>query len=176
MKKIYLLALILFCFVCPRYALAVDIAPRISDREIVERLSRLEEGQKRLEVRFDAKFESVDKRFDAVDKRFDDLRSEMNSRFDSVDKRFDSADKRFDGLRSEMNSRFESVDKRIDLLTWMFGIFITTSMVILGFVIRMQWQMQKNLTRMDTALEIQKGELKFLKDLIEKLLPPKGIL
>ena len=162
----------LFCFICPHFALALDIAPRISDREIVERLSRLEEGQKRLEARFEA----VDKRFDdlrsemnsrfeSVDKRFDDLRSEMNSKFESVNKRFDSVDKRFD-----------SVDKRIDLLTWMFGIFITTSMVILGFVIRMQWQMQKNQTRMDTALEIQKGELKFLKDLIEKLLPPKGIL
>jgi len=190
MKKIYLLVLILSCFICPRPALAVEIAPRISDREIVERLSRLEEGQKRLEARFDAKFESVDKRFDsvdkrfeavdkrfdavdkrfeAVDKRFDDLRSEMKSRFDSVDKRFD-------GLRSEMNNKFDSVDKRIDLLTWMFGIFITTSIVILGFVIRMQWQMQKNQTRMDTALEIQKGELKFLREMIEKLLPPKGIL
>ena len=176
MNKMYLLILMLSCSICPRHALAVDIAPRISDREIVERLSRLEEGQKRLEARFDAKFESVDKRFDAVDKRIDDLRSEMKSRFDSADKRFDSADKRFDGLRSEMNSRFESVDKRIDLLTWMFGIFITTSIVILGFVIRMQWQMQKNQTRMDTALEIQKGELKFLREMIEKLLPPKEIL
>jgi len=165
MKKIYLLILILSCFICPRHALAVDIAPRISDREIVERLSRLEEGQKRLEARFDDLRSEMNSRFESVDKRFDDLRSEMNSKFESVDKRFNSVDKRFD-----------SVDKRIDLLTWMFGIFITTSIVILGFVIRMQWQMQKNQTRMDTALEIQKGELKFMRELIEKLLPPKGIL
>ena len=165
MKKIYLLALMLFCFICPHFALAVDIAPRISDREIVERLSRLEEGQKRLEARFDDLRSEMNSRFESVDKRFDDLRSEMNSKFESVNKRFDSVDKRFD-----------SVDKRIDLLTWMFGIFITTSIVILGFVIRMQWQMQKNQTRMDTALEIQKGELKFMRELIEKLLPPKGIL
>ncbi len=48
--------------------LALDVAPRITDREIVERLARLEEGQK-----------SLDKRFNNVNNRFDD----MNKRFDN---------------------------------------------------------------------------------------------
>ena len=121
----------------PSLLLAVEIAPRISDREIVERLTKLEEGQKH------------------INKRIDDLRSEMNNRFND--------------LRSEMNSRFNS-------LQWMLGLFITIALVILGFVLRMQWQMQRKQTRMDTSLETYKDELAFIKGLIEKLLPPKGVL
>ena len=121
----------------PSLLLAVEIAPRISDREIVERLTRLEEGQKH-------------------------LRSEMNNRFND--------------LRSEMNSRFQAIDKRFDSLQWMLGLFITIALVILGFVLRMQWQMQRRQTHMETSLETYKDELAFIKGLIEKLLPPKGVL
>jgi len=106
--------------------IAVERTPRITDREIVEKLTKLEEGQRSLE------------------KRVDDLRSEMNSRFDT--------------------------------LQWMFGFFITIALVILGFVLCMQWQMHRRQTRMETTLETNKDELAFLKNLIEKLLPPKGVL
>ena len=123
---------------------AIETAPRISDREIVERLTRLEEGQKTIEMRFDD-----------VNRRIDDLRSEMNGRFND--------------LRSEMNSRFNT-------LQWMLGLFITIALVILGFVLRMQWQMQRRQTRIETSLEAYKDELAFIKGLIDKLLPPKGVL
>ena len=113
--------------------IAVETAPRISDREIVERLAKLEEGQK-----------SLEKRFDDVNRRIDDLRSEMNSRFDTMQ--------------------------------WMFGLFIMIALVTLGFVLRMQWQMHRRQTRMETTLEAHKDALAFLKNLIEKLLPPKGVL
>jgi len=162
--NIFVLGLFIFCALSP--CLAVEVAPRISDREIVERLSRLEEGQKRLESRVDdlrsemiARFEAVDKRFEAIDKRFE-----------AVDKRFEAVDKRFDDLRADMNSRFA-------IITWMMGLFISLVLAMLGFVIRMQWQMQKRQTRMETSLETQKDEISFLKSLIEKLLPPpKGAL
>lgn len=123
--------------IIPSSLFAIETAPRISDREIVERLTRLEEGQK-------------------------SLRSEMNSRFND--------------LRSEMNSRFEAIDKRFDTLQWMLGLFITIALVILGFVLRMQWQMQRRQTRIETSLEAYKDELAFIKGLIDKLLPPKGVL
>ena len=112
--------------IIPSLLFAFETAPRISDREIVERLTRLEEGQK--------------------------------------------------SLRSEMNSRFEAVDKRFDTLQWMLGLFITIALVILGFVLRMQWQMNRRQSRMETMLETHKDEIAFLKGLIEKLLPPKGVL
>ena len=117
----------------PMVAAAAEKAPRITDREIVERLTRLEEGQK------------------AIDKRIDDLRAEMNGRFQAMDKRFDT-------------------------LQRMLGLFITISLVILGFVLRMQWQMQRRQTGLETTFNAHKDELAFLKNLIEKLLPPKEVL
>ena len=130
--------------IIPSLLFAIETAPRISDREIIEGLAdirgdikeiranilRLQEGQK-------------------------SLRSEMNSRFND--------------LRSDMNSRFNT-------LQWMLGLFITIVLVILGFVLRMQWQMQRRQTRIETSLEAYKDELAFIKGLIEKLFPPKGVL
>ena len=136
-KNIIIVTLIITVLILPSLLFAIETAPRISDREIVERLTRLEEGQKSLE------------------NRFDDLRSEMNGRFND--------------LRSEMNSRFNT-------LQWMLGLFITIALVILGFVLRMQWQMHRRQTQMETTLETHKDEIAFLKGLIEKLLPPKGVL
>ncbi len=175
--------LILFLLVLSSLALAREVAPRISDREIVERLSRFEEGQNTLNKRFD------DLRSE-MNSRFDDLRSEMNSRFDAVDKRFDAVDKRFNAADKRfeavdkqldyrfaaVDKRFDAMDKRFDMLTWIIGLFITISLVILGFVVRMQWQMQQRQTEVETTLTLQRDELTFLKDLIEKLLPPKGVL
>ena len=139
-KRIIIIPLLITVLIIPSLLLAVETAPRISDREIVERLAKLEEGQKNLE------------------------------------KQIDNVNKRIDDLRSEMNSRFQAVDKRFDILQWMLGLFITIALVILAFVLRMQWQMQRRQTRMETSLETYKDELAFLKGLIEKLLPPKGVL
>jgi len=150
-KNIARLLMLLFFFAVYAPALAVEVAPHISDREIVEKLSRLEEGQK-----------STDKRFDAIDKRIDDLRIEMNTRFEE--------------LRADMNARF-------NLLTWLIGLFISISIVIMGFMFQLQRQMAQRITELEKvwkahgqALETQKDEINFLKGLIEKLLPPKGVL
>ncbi len=138
------LSLVLLLFFGPSLSFAAEVAPRITDREIVERLTRLEEGQA------------------ALNKRIDDLRSEMSQRFAIVDRRFDD-------LRSDMNGRF-------DTLQWTLGLFIAIALIILGFVLRMQWQMSRRQTQMETTLEIHKDEIAFLKGLIEKLLPPRGSL
>ena len=124
----------------PSLVIAVERAPRISDREIIEGLA--------------------DIRGDIKEIRANILRLEEGQK----------------SLRSEMNSRFEAIDKRFDILQWMFGLFITVNLVILGFVLRMQWQMHRRQTRMETTLEVHKDDLAFLKGLIEKLLPPKGVL
>ncbi len=64
-------------FILQNSAFAVDAAPHITDREIVERLTRLEEGQKK----FGEDLRAMDK---GLNKRIDDLRSEMDSRFDTL--------------------------------------------------------------------------------------------
>jgi len=140
MRKIIIISWLIVGILTPSLLIAVEKAPRISDREIVERLTSLDEGQKNIESRFD----DVNRRFDDINSRIDDLRSEMNSRFDTIQ--------------------------------WMFGLFISITLVILGFVLRMQWQMHRRQTRMETILEVHKDDLAFLKSIIEKLLPPKGVL
>jgi len=137
MKSIITITVLITVLIIPSLLIAIETAPRISDREIVERLTRLEEGQKNLEKRID----NLDK---GLNNRINDLRSEMNSRFDTIQ--------------------------------WMLGLFITIALIILGFVLRMQWQMHRRQTRIETILETHKDEIAFLKGLIEKLLPPKGVL
>lgn len=137
MRNIIIITCLIIGILTPSLLIAVERAPRISDREIVERLTRLEEGQKNLERRI----ANLDR---GLNNRIDDLRSEINSRFDTMQ--------------------------------WMFGIFITIALVILGFVLRMQWQMHRRQTRVETTLEVHKDDLAFLKNLIEKLLPSKGVL
>lgn len=139
MRNIVIAAILIFTSIP---ALAVDVAPRISDREIIEGLA---------EVRGDIRGLKADIK-------------KLEDKIDIVDR---GLNRRIDDLRSEMNSRF-------DMLTWMIGLFITITMVILGFVLRMQWQMMKRQAQMETALETQKDEMAFLKGLIEKLLSPQG--
>jgi uncharacterized membrane protein len=155
MRKVIIFAGLMVILLVPMVAAAVEVAPRITDREIVERLTRLEEGQK------------------ALNKRIDDLHTEMNGRFDDLHTEMNG---RFDDLHTEMNGRFQAMDKRFDILQWMFGLFITISLVFLGFVLRMQWQMQRRQTDLEATFNAHKNELAFLKNLIEKLLPPKEVL
>jgi hypothetical protein len=71
------LGLVLLLVVAPR-ALAAEGELTISDREIIERLTRLEEGQK-----------AINKRIDDVNRRFDDLRSELKGDIGELGKRVD---------------------------------------------------------------------------------------
>ncbi|MBI5746988.1 MAG: hypothetical protein HZA13_08290 [Nitrospirae bacterium] len=124
----------------PTNVFAVEVAPRISDRDIIEGLANIRGDIKELRAEMNT------------------LRAEIKANAGAIKQ-----------LREEVNNRFDD-------LRWMLGIFITISLVILGFVLRMQWQMQKRQTQTETTLETQKDELSFLKTLIEKLLPPKGVV
>ena len=133
MKNVIIIIGVIIGMLVPSLVFAVETAPRISDREIIEGLA--------------------DIRGDIKEIRANILRVQEGQK----------------SLRSEMNSRF-------DTMQWIFGLFITIALVILGFVLRMQWQMHRRQTRVETTVETHKDELAFLKSLIEKLLPPKGVL
>src|SRR3989338_7735018 len=161
MKKIFIISLYFaFCILYPHTVVfAVETAPRISDREIIEKLARLEEGQNALRSEMKTEINA--------------LRSEMKTEINALRSEMKTE---INALRSEMKANAEAVDKRFDDLRWTMNLFITISLVILGFVLRMQWQMHKKQAQVETTLETQKDELSFLKSLIEKLLPPRGVL
>jgi hypothetical protein len=71
--KIILIILVILTAFYATTAYAAQKAERITDREIIERLTRLEEGQKSIEKRFDDLSKQVDSRFDDLNRRFDDL-------------------------------------------------------------------------------------------------------
>jgi len=177
MQKVIISTGLMAILLIPMVAAAAEKAPRITDREIVERLTRLEEGQKAIGKRIDDLRAEMNGRIDdlraEMNGRIDDLRAEMNGRIDDLGAEMNG---RIDDLRAEMNGRFQAMDKRFDTLQRMLGFFITISLVILGFVLRMQWQMQRRQTGLETAFNAHKDELAFLKNLIEKLLPPKEVL
>ncbi|MBI4688791.1 MAG: hypothetical protein HY754_00740 [Nitrospirae bacterium] len=71
MKTNIIIVGLIAAILIPSIVFAIEKAPRISDREIVERLTRLEEGQKAI-------LREIDKRFEAMDKRFSTLETHLN--------------------------------------------------------------------------------------------------
>ena len=111
-------------------------APHSRDRDLLDRMVRVEEELKNLretmERRFQAQheliasqqeaiaseFRAVDKRFDDVNRRFEDVNKrfdDVNKRFEDVNRRFEDVDKRFE----DVNKRFEDVNRRFALIQWM---------------------------------------------------------
>ena len=102
-----------------------------NDKELLERMIRVEEALvhqgKMMEQRFevvDKRFEDMhkymDKRFEVVDKRFEDMHKYMDKRFEAVDKRFEAVDKRF----QEMNANFK----------WVMGLIVASAIAIIGIL------------------------------------------
>ncbi|MEO5333990.1 MAG: hypothetical protein H7839_18410 [Magnetococcus sp. YQC-5] len=123
-------------------ACAVEVAPRITDREIIQELvtikTDLKANQDKTNQRFDdmnKRIDDINKRFDDINKRFDDankriedfhlsLKGEIkagqdktNQRFDDTNKRFDDINKRFDDINKRIEEINLSLNKRIDDLT-----------------------------------------------------------
>ncbi len=104
MQKRWLFVLLLI-LVAPA-ATAVEIAPRISDREIIESLTELKAGQNALEAKMDQRFEAVDQRFESMDKRMESMEASFNQRFESMDIRMES-------MEDSFNQRFSFLENLI---------------------------------------------------------------
>ena len=134
MKRI-ILVFFLILWVVPAIVSGIEVAPRITDKEIIERLTRLEEGQKNILREMDKRFEAMDKRFEAV-----------NKRFESIDKRFEAIDRRFDQLNN--------------LIIGIIGAFSAIVAVTIGFAI---WDRRSMIRPFeDKVEELRKTDQKFL--------------
>ena len=129
--RVIIIAIIMSFGELGRTAHAVEAAPRITDREIIQGLAEIKGEIRGIKARLD----SVDKRFEQVDKRFE----QVDKRFEQVDKRFEQVDKRFDVMQHNMDNRFDSIEKKIDqlvlLMTGMVGAFAAIVAITIGFAI-----------------------------------------
>ena len=84
--------LIVFCilFNFPATTFAVEVAPRISDREIVEKLVTLEAGQAALRSEMKAGHAALGKRMDDMNQRIGDMNQSMNQRIADMNQRISS--------------------------------------------------------------------------------------
>jgi hypothetical protein len=80
-KKMKYLLIVFWLIFLPVVAYAIEVAPRISDREFIESLTELKSGQKNLEKFMNQRFEQVNQRFEQMEKHND-------TRFQAFEKRF----------------------------------------------------------------------------------------
>ena len=92
--------------------------------ELIERIVRVEEGQKATIDLIKEMQRSMERGLNQVDKRFE----QVDKRFEQVDKRFEQADKRFQDLREDMNKRFVFIQ-------WFMGIGFALANSLLGWLL-----------------------------------------
>ncbi len=104
--------------VFPATLFAVEIAPRISDREITEKLARLEAGQEALRSEMKSGQEALRSEMKSGQEA---LRSEMKSGQEALSVRISDLRAEMkssqEALRSEMKSGLEAIGKRLDDLS-----------------------------------------------------------
>ena len=165
-------------------AFAVETAPRISDREIIEGLTTIRGDINELRASLHGEVSELRANLHSeINELRTNLHGEINElraniRSDVTELRAEI--KRLDEGQKALEKRF---DGRFDVLQWMFGLFITVAIFLMGIMGRILWGHQKKLTQIETSLEAQKEEIAFIKTLIVKLqsfierfFPPKGVL
>ena len=132
-------------------ALAVEVAPRISDREIIERLTGLEEGQKRIEQRMEAVQASFEQRMDTADahseNRMDAMETSFGQRMDAMEASFGqrmdameaSFGQRMDAMEASFGQRIDAMEahfeKRMDAQWNLTLVMIAGIFGLIGFVV-----------------------------------------
>jgi hypothetical protein len=123
-------------FVASSDALAVETAPRISDREIIESLARLDAGQAALEQHMDQRFASLEKT--------------MDQRFVAIEK---DIDQRFGAMEKNIDQRFAAVEKRLDdlfaMMLTMFSALVLLIVSLFGYIV---WDRRTALRPLESRL------------------------
>jgi hypothetical protein len=155
-------------------ALAFESAGPLTDREIIERLTRLEESVKNLadavnrgfqvtELRFqaiDQRFQAIDQRFQAIDQRF----QAIDQRFQAVDGRFQSMEERFQGMEQSFNQRFDQI---VQLMIGIVATFGGIVAVAIGFAL---WDRRTMIRPFETKTRVIEEELAQNKDKLHRLI------
>lgn len=122
--RLLIFSSLLVCFM-PVRLLAVEVAPRITDREIIERLTRLEEGQRSLEQRMAEGFAALGQRLDETNRRLDDISRALSQRLDDTNR----------ALSQRLDDTSRRIDELREYLLWGFGVMFAGMFVLMGFVL-----------------------------------------
>ncbi len=120
--NVFIITALISLLFFPAVAPAIERAPRITDREIVERLTRLEEGQKamesslRTEIRANA--EAIKQLSQDMNNQTKQLREDMNNQTKQ--------------LREDMNTQFDRIDSQFNRMSAIFTALVVS---IIGFAI-----------------------------------------
>jgi len=142
-KEVWILAGFLAFCLFPSQALPVETAPRITDKEIVEKLTRLEEGQKALGQRIDDTNRRLEEGFKALNQRIDDTNRRLEEGFKALSQRIEEGDKalnlRIDDTNRRIDELKQDLSQRIDelrqTLLWGLGVMFAGMFALVGFVI-----------------------------------------
>ena len=113
---IFLLVVLTFFFQ-PNSLSAIETAPRITDREIIEALTRIEIRQNNLE------------------KEIVQLRVDMNEQFRKIDKQFDRIDKQFDRMDKQFDRMGKQFDRMVNIISAIVIAFFGIVAVTIGFAL-----------------------------------------
>ncbi len=120
-KEVWILAGFLAFCLFPSQALPVETAPRITDREIVEKLTRLEEGQK-----------ALGQRIDDTNRRLEEGFKALSQRVDETNRRIDETNRRIDELKQDLGQR---INELREMMLWGFGVLFSGMLALVGFVL-----------------------------------------
>ena len=133
-----MIALVLIFNIAPLQA--IEVAPRISDREIIESLVEIKAELKSTQQVMQQRFETIDQRFEAIDQRFESMEKSSAARFESMER---SSAARFESMEKNSADRFSQIWSL--MLVMIAGIF-----GLIGFII---WDRKTALKPLEQRLD-----------------------
>ena len=124
MRIFHLLLPLFFLLPLAFSAEAVEVAPRISDREIIESLAEIkgEFVQIRTEMRGE---------FSEIRGEFSEKFAEIQGELKAINQRFEAVDQRFDDMNTSINQRFSSLEST--MLT-LFSALVMLMVALFGYI------------------------------------------
>ena len=128
-KRMTILLIYAYLLLSMEFAYAYETAPRISDKEIIESLTELKQGQKNMNQTFNQRIEDMTQRFN---KRFED----MNRRLEDMNQSFNQ---RLEDMNQSFNQRFEDMSRRFEdmhnLILTLFASVMALVVALIGYMI-----------------------------------------
>lgn len=189
-RKLSLVVMTILLLSVPAAPQTVERAPRITDREIIEGLIRLEEGQKALRQLLNGheqRFTTIDQRFTLIERRLANAEQRLTSveqRLTSVEERLTSLEQRLTGVEQRLTSVEQGLgrlEQRViglevqiqdlrQLFLWGFGLVFAGLFALFGFVV---WDrrtaLMPALRRLDEMRDRQQRMEETLKRYAEKV-------